>query len=81
MRECDRCGKKIQYGTLCHDCDIYLTSFCAGSREGRKSAIKEERERIVGELEKEKNISGRDLNYLDYIDGINKAIEIVRGEE
>lgn len=35
---------------------------------------------IIAELEEEKIISGIDLNYLDYIDGINKAIEIVRGE-
>jgi len=40
----------------------------------------DERKRIVTELEEEKIISGIDLNYLDYIDGINKAIELVRGD-
>lgn len=46
-----------------------------------QQGMADERKRIIKELEEEKNISGRDLNYLDYIDGINKAIEIARGGE
>ena len=77
MRECDRCGRKIKYGTLCHDCDIYLKSYVLGNREGRRVAVAEERERIIRELEKLSD------NYFQRVasDVIDIAIEIVRGGE
>lgn len=46
--------------------------------EHDKKVIQNYIDNVVEELENEKNIGGLDLNYLDYTDGINKAIEIVK---
>lgn len=81
MRECDRCGRKIKYGTLCHDCDIYLKSYMLGKREGRMVGAEEERERIIRELEEKLKDETLGSAISDVGVGIKIALKIVRGGE
>lgn len=49
MNECDRCGKKIRYGTLCEFCEGYLKGYVNGQEAGIEFARKEaEREEDDG---------------------------------
>ena len=87
--ECKAFIRQCEDGGICAFTDIGIVMNEDGKncRQGQivtsivQASRAAERKRIVMDLEEEKNISGRDLNYLDYIDGINKAIGIVEGGE